>query len=77
VRRSPLSFVSAQSSMLLLLYVAGKTFGRPPSAWLAPPATTDQPTSVADQVWALDVDLACLTIGLDAEREAHERALAQ
>ena len=63
--------------MLLLLYVAGKTFGRPPSAWLVAPATTDLPSSVGDQLWALDVDLACLTIGLDAEREAHERAMAQ
>jgi len=32
---------------------------------------------VDDQVFALDVDLACLTIGLDAEHEANERAKNQ
>jgi hypothetical protein len=30
---------------------------------------------VADQLFALDLDSACLFVGLDAERMAHERAM--
>ena len=75
MRLLPQSFVSDQTPLLLMLYLAGKTFGRSPSTWLA--MTTDPRSAVADQMFALDFDAACLFIGLDAERVAQERATNQ
>jgi hypothetical protein len=57
--------------MLIMLHLLGKTYSRPPSQWIIPTSNFSTPS---EQALALDLDAACMTIGLDFELQMQKRA---
>jgi len=61
--------VATRQQFLLMLHLMGEKYGQKPSSWVLPPASKQ---SHSEQMFALDFDATCMTIGADFEKRQHE-----
>jgi len=61
--------VATRQQFLLMLHMMGETYGQKPSSWLLPEPSKQ---SLSEQIFALDFDATCLTIGAAHDKKQHE-----